>query len=62
MVENDLSKGDVMGMTESLTKTETILNRIAWLSEQNKDKYLYAKISHAQDQNCASAILALINR
>ena len=27
-----------MGMTESLSQTETILNRIAWLSEQNKDK------------------------
>ncbi len=27
-----------MGMTETLSKTETVLNRIAWLSEQNKDK------------------------
>lgn len=27
-----------MGTTESLTKTETILNRIAWLSEQDKNK------------------------
>jgi group II intron reverse transcriptase/maturase len=27
-----------MGMTETLSKTETVLNRIAWISEQNKDK------------------------
>lgn len=35
---NTHSKGNVKGMTETLSKTETILNRISWLSTQNRHK------------------------
>ncbi len=38
-----------MGTTETLTKTETILNRISWLSEQDKNK-CYGSLMHLYNQ------------
>ena len=38
MVNIDLSKGDVMGTSETITVTNTKLNRIAWLSKQDSKK------------------------
>jgi RNA-directed DNA polymerase len=38
LVNIDLSKGDVMGTSETITVTNTKLNRIAWLSKQDSKK------------------------
>lgn len=38
MVNIDLSKGNVMGTSETSTVTNTKLNRIAWLSKQDSKK------------------------
>ena len=38
-----------MGSTETLSKTETILNRISWLSEQDKNK-CYDSLMHLYNQ------------
>src|SRR3990167_2308989 len=38
-----------MGVTEALTKTDTILNRISWLSEQDKTK-CFGSLMHLYNQ------------
>ena len=38
-----------MGSTETLSKTETILNRISWISEQDKNK-CYDSLMHLYNQ------------